>query len=158
MKIELLNADGEVVTTVETDTPLSEAAHFAEMLPGIVSWRRQAEQLDDIKQKYVDAAKAYRDAQEVAPITFNGNTYDYDAKARERLSIARTAIEDGGGTGTIEWTLADQSRVIIGLADFKGINATAAARSDTLHNNYTDTKAALLAATNVEELQQIFPI
>lgn len=154
MKIELLNAEGEVVTLVETDNPETELEHFKKMLP-VVSWQEENEPLDQAKARYVNAAKAYRDAQEVEPITYNGNTYDYDAKARERLLIARTALEDAGGTGTIDWTLADQSRVTIGLDDFKGINATAATRSNTLHVNYTNTKAALLAATTVEELETI---
>lgn len=113
------------------------------------------ETLEEAKARYVNSAKNYRDTQEVAPITFNGNTFDYDAKARERLLIARTAIEDAGGTGTIEWTLADQSRVTISLADFKGINAAAATRSNTLHVNYTTTKTAILAATTIEEIEAI---
>lgn len=158
MKIELLNADGEVVTVVEADNPTTEFQHFKAMLPEIVSWQRQTEPLDEAKARYIAAAKAYRDTQEVAPITYNGNVYDYDDKARERLLIARTALEDAGGTGTIDWTLADQSRVTIGLDDFKGINATAAARSNTLHVNYTATKAAILAATTVEEIETIYPL
>lgn len=158
MKIELLNNIGEVVTQVETNVPAAEFEHFKTMLPEIVSWQERTEPLDEAKARYINAAKAYRDTQEVEPITYNGNTFDYDDKARERLLIARTAIEDAGGTGTIDWTLADQSRVTIGLTDFIGINATAAARSNTLHVNYTATKAAILAATTVEELEQIYPI
>jgi hypothetical protein len=111
--------------------------------------------LDEAKARYINAAKVYRDKQEVTPVTYNGNTYDYDAKARERLLIARTALEDAGGTGTIDWTLADQSRVTIGLTDFIGINAAAATRSNTLHINYTKTKAAILAAETVAELETI---
>lgn len=116
------------------------------------------ETLDEAKTRLISAAKAYRDTQEVVPITYNGNTFDYDAKARERLLIARTAIEDAGGTGTIDWTLADQSRVAINLNDFKGINAAAAARSNTLHINYSNTKKALLAAETIADLEAIFPL
>ena len=155
MVIELLNNVGKVVTRVETNDPAAEFEHFRKMLPEIVSWQERIEPLGEAKARYIAAAKAYRDAQEVEPITFNGNTYDYDAKARERLLIARTAIEDAGGTGTIDWTLADQSRVTIGLTDFIGINAAAATRSNTLHINYTATKAAILAAETVEELENI---
>ena len=158
MKIELLNAEGEVVTRVETNVPAAEFEHFKKMLPEIVSWQERAEPLDEAKARYIKAAKAYRDTQEVTPVTYNGNTFDYDDKARERLLIARTAIEDAGGTGTIDWTLADQSRVTIGLNDFKGINAAAAIRSNTLHVNYTNTKAAILAAETVEEMEIVFPI
>ena len=161
MRIEFLDVDGNVVTTVDTTAPTAEFEYFAKMLPQIISWRDYAElteTLDEAKARYINTAKAYRDSQEVAPITYNGNTYDYDAKARERLLIARTAIEDAGGTGTIDWTMADQSRVTIGLNDFKGINVTAAARSNTLHVNYTSTKTALLAATSIEELEKIYPL
>lgn len=155
MKIELLDVDGNIVTRVETSDPAAEFAHFKAMLPEIVSWREKTEPLDEVKARYIAQAKDYRDAQEVAPITYNGNTYDYDAKARERLLIACTAIEDAGGTGTIEWTLADQSRATIGLDDFKGINATAAARSNTLHVNYNTAKTAIEAATTIAEVNSI---
>ena len=40
--------------------------------------------------------KAERDAREVEPITYNGNSYDYDDKARERINAAIIALDVQG--------------------------------------------------------------
>ena len=113
--------------------------------------------LDEAKARYIAAAKAYRDTQEVEAITYNGNTYDYDAKARERLNIARQALEDLG-TESISWTTADNTDVTLTVADFAAINSVAATRSNTLHVAYRATKAKLEAAESIDELEQIYPL
>ena len=115
------------------------------------------EPLEHAKLRYISAAKSYRDAQEVAAITYNGNDYDYDAKARERLNIARQALEDLG-TESIDWTTADNTDVTLTVADFAAINSVAATRSNALHVAYRGTKEKLEAATNIEELEQIYPL
>lgn len=115
------------------------------------------EPLEHAKLRYISAAKSYRDVQEVAAITYNGNDYDYDAKARERLNIARQALEDLG-TESIEWTTAAGIDVTLTVADFAGINGAVALRSNTLHVAYRATKAKLEAASTTEELEQIFPL
>lgn len=112
------------------------------------------EPLEHAKARYISAAKSYRDVQEVAAITYNGNDYDYDAKARERLNIARQALEDLG-TDSIEWTTADGIDVTLTVADFAGINGAVALRSNTLHVAYRATKAKLEAATTIEEINNI---
>ena len=115
------------------------------------------EPLEYAKLRYIKAAKAYRDVQEVAAITYKGNDYDYDAKARERLGIARQALTDSNAE-SIEWTTADGTDVTLTVADFAGINGTVALRSNTLHIDYRETKAKLLSAKSVGELEQIYPI
>jgi len=112
------------------------------------------EPLEHAKLRYISAAKAYRDKQEVATITYNGNDYDYDAKARERLNIARQALEDSGAE-SISWTTAGDTDVILTVADFAAINSVAATRSNTLHVSYRTTKAKLEAATTIEEINNI---
>lgn len=99
--------------------------------------------------------KVARNAEEIAPIEWNGNLYDYDADSRDRLRIKRQNIEDNGGTGTIKWTLADNSFTVIGLADFIGINNAASKRSEALHYKYNVLKAQAEAATTKEELESI---
>ena len=101
------------------------------------------------------AFKAARNAEEIAPIEWNGNLFDYDADSRDRLRIKRQNIEDNGGTGTIKWTLADNSFTVIGLADFIGINNAASERSEALHYKYNVLKAQAEAATTKEELESI---
>ncbi|MEG2344283.1 MAG: DUF4376 domain-containing protein, partial [Acidaminococcaceae bacterium] len=108
-------------------------------------------------ERYIVKAKTARDAGEVMPITYNGNVYDYDAKARERLLIARTALADSG-QATIAWTTADNADVPLSLTDFKAINGLVAKRSNDLHVWYRGVKAKLMAASSIEELEQIYPI
>ena len=101
------------------------------------------------------AFKAARNAEEIAPIEWNGNLFDYDADSRDRMSIKRRDIEDKGGTGTILWTLADNTHAEIGLSDFIGINSAAAERSEALHIKYNLLKMQAEAATTKEELEAI---
>jgi len=115
------------------------------------------EPLEHAKLRYIKAAKAYRDVQEVAAITYNGNDYDYDAKARERLNIARQALEDSGRESII-WTTADDTDVTLTGTDFAAINSVAATRSNMLHVAYRATKAKLEEAESIEELEEIYPL
>lgn len=108
-----------------------------------------------LKEAKTAAFKAARNAEEIAPIEWNGNLFDYDADSRDRLSIKRRNIEDNGGTGTVKWTLADNTHTVIGLADFIGINNAASDRSEALHYKYNVLKAQAEAATTKEELESI---
>ena len=111
--------------------------------------------LEELKEEKVAAFKAARNAEEIAPIEWNGNLFDYDADSRDRMSIKRRNIEDNGGNGTVTWTLADNSYTVIGLADFIGINNAASDRSEALHYKYNVLKAQAEAATTKEELEAI---
>ena len=110
--------------------------------------------LDEWKAKKIAELKSIRDALEVKPIEWNGALYDYDDKARDRLGIARRAIEDGI-VDTIDWTTAGNTRVTIGLTDFIGINAAAAARSNMLHVKYNELKVQVHAAETAEDVAAV---
>ena len=111
--------------------------------------------LDQLKEEMVAAFKKFRNAEEVAPIGWNGSLYDYDSNSRERMRIKRQDIEDKGGTEKILWTLANNEKTEIGLDDFKGINSVAAERSEALHDKYNSLKAKVEAATSKEELENL---
>lgn len=111
--------------------------------------------LEEMKAEKIAVFKAQRNAEEIAPIEWNGNLYDYDADSRDRMSIKRRNIEDNGGTGTVKWTLADNTYAVIGLADFIGINNAASDRSEALHYKYNVLKAQAEAATTKEQLAAI---
>lgn len=110
--------------------------------------------LEEMKAEKIAAFKAKRNAEEIAPVEWNGNLYDYDADSRDRLSIARQALEDIG-QGVIVWTTAENTRVEIGVADFKGINGAAAYRSNLLHVKYNQLKAQVEAVETKEQLAAI---
>ena len=111
--------------------------------------------LDEAKAAKIAELKMYRDTEEIAPITTDKGIFDYDDKSRDRLQIARQALEDNGGKGEITWTTADNQRVPLGVADFATINGAAANRSNGLHIKYNELKEQVNAAETVEEVENI---
>lgn len=138
----------------EYGTPARTMKELGELPEGAV-FEAPEKPLSMLVEEKVAAFKAARNAEEIAPIEWNGNLYDYDADSRDRMSIKRRDIEDKGGTGTILWTLADNTHTEIGLADFIGINSAAAERSEALHIKYNLLKVQAEAATTKEELEAI---
>ena len=111
--------------------------------------------LDDVKAAKISELKGIRDAKEVEPIQTDKGIFDYDDKSRDRLAIARQALTDAGGTGTIMWTTADNQRVALGVADFAAINGAAAVRSNSLHVLYNELKEQVNTCETVEEVEAI---
>lgn len=111
--------------------------------------------LEELKERKIASLKAARDAAEEADITYNGNTYDFDEKSRERLDIAYKALslqEDGA---TIAWTMADNSTADITKEDIIAVFAAAAVRSNELHIKYRELKEQVEAATTAEEVAAV---
>lgn len=112
--------------------------------------------IDRAKASKIAEFKALRDSEEIADIEYNGNVYDYDDKARERLQIARQALVDGGAEdANIVWTTADNQRVTLTVQDFAGINSAVAYRSNSLHVKYNELKEQINACETVEEVEAI---
>lgn len=111
--------------------------------------------LDEVKTDKVQNLKAERDAREVEPISYNGNSYDYDEKARDRINAAIIALESAGSSASLTWTTADNQDVKVTAADLRGVIAQVALRSDKLHTAYRKAKAKVEAATTKEELDAI---
>lgn len=113
-----------------------------------------APSLDEIKQAKIDSLKPTRDTLEVEPITYNGNIYDYDDKARERMRIAQQALSDNNIPNQL-WTTYDNTQVELTVQDFKNINTLAAKRSGELHIHYNTLKQEVLACTTNEDVEKI---
>jgi len=111
--------------------------------------------LDEAKAAKISELKMHRDTEEVTPITTDKGLFDYDDKSRDRLQIARQALEDAGGKGEITWTTADNQRVPLGVSDFATINGAAANRSNSLHIKYNSLKEQVNACTTVDEVENI---
>ena len=138
----------------EYGTPARTMKELGELPEGAV-FKSPEKTLSMMIEEKTAAFKAARNAEEIAPIEWNGNLYDYDADSRDRMSVKRRNIEDNGGTGTVKWTLADNTHTVIGLADFIGINNAASDRSEALHYKYNVLIAQAEAATTKEELESI---
>ena len=108
--------------------------------------------LEEIKATKIAELKAQRDSKEVEPITYNGNRYDYDDKARDRINVAIAAL---GDTGSLSWTTADNKEVTVTGVDLRSVLSEAAKRSISLHKAYRAAREKVLNATTKEEVEQV---
>lgn len=111
--------------------------------------------LEEIKQHKIAELKVERDIKEVEPITYNGNLYDYDDKARERINAAIIALSLQGEDASIDWTTADNADVKVTANDLRMVIAAVAVRSNALHTAYRKAKEQVEAAQNKEEVEAI---
>lgn len=114
-----------------------------------------AELLADAKPAKIAELKAERDAREVEPITYNGNSYDYDSKARERINAAIIALDVQGADASIDWTTATNADVKVTANDLRMVIAMVAQRSNALHVAYRAAKDKVEQATTVAEVEAI---
>lgn len=120
-----------------------------------VTVTHEEEPLEVIKQRKIAELKYQRDTAEVEPINYQGYSFDYDSKARERINAAIIALEVAGASATLTWTTADNQDVKVTASDLRGIIAQVALRSDKLHTAYRKAKERVGAATTKEELDTI---
>ena len=111
--------------------------------------------LQEVQKQKLAEFKANRDAEEVKPIEYQGNVYDYDEKARDRINAAIIALEAQGEKANIAWTLADNTSVVVTANDLRMVIANVAIRSNQLHVKYRTLKEKVLACKSLKELEQI---
>lgn len=111
--------------------------------------------LKEIKTTKIAELKAQRDEAEVEPITYQGYSFDYDSKARDRISAAIIALEVAGASATLTWTTADNKDVKVTASDLRGIIAQVALRSDKLHTAYRKAKEKVEAAITKAEVKNV---
>lgn len=109
--------------------------------------------LDELKTQKLTELKTIRDTEEVKPIEYNGNLFDYDDKARDRINSAIIALDITGQS--IEWTTADNTNVLVTADDLRGVVANVAVRSNTMHVKYRQLKEQVNACANKEEIDAI---
>lgn len=120
-----------------------------------VTVTHEEEPLEVIKQRKIAELKAERDEAEVTPIEYNGHSFDYDDKARDRINAAIIALELQGEGTTIEWTTADNADTPVTANDLKMIIAAVAVRSNKLHTAYRVTKEKVEAATTAADVEAV---
>ena len=111
--------------------------------------------IDEVKVIKKSALKAERDQKEVLPIEYNGNSFDYNAKARDRINAAIIALDMAGDEATLQWTTADNTNATVTAQDLRNIIAAVAMRSNTLHEQYRIAKEAVNAAETKEEVEAV---
>ena len=143
---EALGKDGIFIPLSISDEALAELG---------VTVMREKEPIENAKQRKILTLKRQRDTAEVEPIAYNGHLYDYDSKARDRISAAIIALELQGEGATIEWTTADNADTPVTANDLKMIIAAVAVRSNKLHTEYRVAKEKVEAATTAAEVEAV---
>ena len=113
------------------------------------------EPIETLRERKIMELKRQRDAAEVAPIAYNGHSYDYDDKARDRINAAIIALSLQGEGASIDWTTADNQDVKVTANDLRMVIAAVAVRSNTLHTAYRAAKEKVEAAQNKAYIEKI---
>lgn len=143
---EALGKEGVFIPLTISDVALAELN---------VTVTHEEEPLEVIKQRKIDELKYQRDTAEVEPIEYNGNSFDYDEKARDRINAAIIALSLQGEGTSIDWTTADNADTPVTANDLKMIIAAVAVRSNKLHTAYRAAKEKVEAATTKEEVENV---
>lgn len=115
--------------------------------------KKAEKELATAKSNKIQELKSTRDTEEVLPIEYNGNFFDYDEKARDRIKDAQEALE--GTDISIDWTSADNTDATLFYQDFKNIRRAVAMRADMLHKRYRQLRELVDTAQTVEEVNLI---
>ena len=143
---EALGKDGVFIPLSISDEALAKLG---------VTVMREEEPLENVKQHKIMELKRQRDATEVEPIEYNGHSFDYDDKARDRINAAIIALSLQGKGATIDWTTADNQDVKVTANDLRCVIAAVAVRSNTLHTAYRAAKEKVEAAQNKADIEKI---
>lgn len=143
---EVLGKDGVFIPLSIGDEALVELG---------VTVTHEEEPLENIKQRKILMLKRQRDTAEVEPIAYNGHSFDYDDKARDRINAAIIALSLQGEGASIDWTTADNADVKVTANDLRMVIAAVAVRSNALHTAYRTAKAQVEAAQNKADIEKI---
>lgn len=113
------------------------------------------EPIENVRAHKIFELKAERDNKEVEPIGCDGNLYDYDGKARDRIAAAIIALDVLGPKAAIVWTTADNQDVQVTADDLRAVVASVAQRSNALHIAYREAKDKVEAASDVAAIKAV---
>lgn len=143
---EALGANGVFVPRTISDTDLEQL--------GVVVAEAE-EPIENIRARKIIELKRQRDNAEVEPVEYGGHLYDYDSKARDRISAAIIWLDAQGDSAKISWTTADNVDSAVTAHDLRMIIAYAAERNNKLHTAYNTAKEQVEAAQSKTEIDTI---
>lgn len=143
---EALGKDGVFIPLSIGDEALTELG---------VTVTHEEEPLENVKQRKILMLKRQRDVAEVEPIEYNGHSFDYDDKARDRINAAIIALSLQGEDASIDWTTADNQDVKVTANDLRMVIAAVAVRSNALHTAYRVAKAQVEAAVTADAVRAV---
>lgn len=113
------------------------------------------EPIETLRERKIIELKYQRDTAEVEPIEYNGNSFDYDEKARDRINAAIIALSLQGDDANIDWTTADNVDVKVTANDLRMVIAAVAVRSNALHTAYRKAREQVEAAQSKTDIEKI---
>ena len=147
---EVLGKDGVFIPLSIGDEALAELG---------VTVTHDEEPLENVKQRKIIELKRLRDTAEVEPIAYNGHSFDYDDKARDRINAAIIALDvqskNAETMASIDWTTADNKDVQVTADDLRMVIASVAQRSNALHIAYRVAREKVEQASTQEEIEAI---
>ena len=143
---EALGKDGIFIPLSINDEALAELG---------VTVTYEEEPIEQLRQQKILELKRQRDTAEVEPIEYNGHSFDYDDKARDRINAAIIALSLQGEDASIDWTTADNQDVKVTANDLRMVIAAVAVRSNALHTAYRKAKEQVEAAQNKTDIEKI---
>lgn len=148
-----------VVNDVFYDYPNDDLDGYIALVDAFIQNKADREYVPPTFEEIVAAKiaelKSTRDTLETEPIEYNGNRYDYDDKARDRIAAAIIALDVQGEGAKISWTTADNEDAVVTAADLRAIVAAVAVRSNLLHIAYRKAKAQVEATGSAEEVDVV---
>lgn len=115
----------------------------------------EEEPIETLRERKIMELKYQRDTAEVTPIEYNGNSFDYDEKARDRINAAIIALSLQGEDASIDWTTADNQDVKVTANDLRMVIAAVAVRSNKLHTAYRIAKEKVEEATTAKDVEAV---
>lgn len=143
---EALGKDGVFIPLSIGDEALTELG---------VTVTHEEEPIENVKQRKILMLKRQRDTAEVEPIEYNGHSFDYDDKARDRINAAIIALSLQGEDASIDWTTADNQDVKVTANDLRMVIAAVAVRSNALHVAYRKAKEQVESAQSKADIEKI---
>ena len=143
---EALGKDGVFIPLSIGDEALTELG---------VTVTHEEEPIEQLRQRKILTLKRQRDTAEVEPIEYNGHSFDYDDKARDRINAAIIALSLQGENASIDWTTADNQDVKVTANDLRMVIAAVAVRSNALHVAYRKAKEQIEAAQSKADIEKI---
>lgn len=142
---------------LDTDTFGTPAHTMKELgaFPANAVFTAPVKTIEQLKQDKINEFKFKRDSLEVEPISYQGYSFDYDSKARERINAAIIALELQGEGASIDWTTADNADTQVTATDLKMIIAAVAVRSNKLHTAYRIAKEKVEEATTAADVEAV---
>lgn len=161
MRIELLDIGKNIITIVDTDNPEMEFEHFKVMLPEIISWRKEIEQFDEMKSRYINAAGSEFAKRRDAIRWVDGYGYDCEPGDIINFMAAFTPllVAQSGTVFYKVWSSQVEKAVVErSYEQLLEVYNTVRTEQMEAYAWYEVIKAKLQAAASIEELEQIYPL